>query len=179
MLASATMNNDLLNQAETSNGRTPLFIACINENLPIVKLLLEAEAERRLCSLAGRTEKEHAVFRGHMEVATLLVASESGDYEDLLSSRALQARIVRPKESLRCTLKREFKVVSLLEPPETTLSFSRLQRDRSQIICHPMSNQHKVHLKSIDLTNQLYDLSNSSGLSVRSPNDGDQVCHYL
>lgn len=45
ILDSTTGTQDLLSLAETVNGWTPLFVAYINGNLSIVKLLLEAGAE--------------------------------------------------------------------------------------------------------------------------------------
>lgn len=69
ILDSTARSQDLLNLAEPVNGWTPLFIACINGYLSIVKLLLEAGAEQRMYDLAGWTEKEHAVFRSHVKVA--------------------------------------------------------------------------------------------------------------
>ena len=166
ILASAIMSKNLLNKAETSNGWTPLCIACINGHLPIVKLLLEAGAERRLCDLAGWTEKEHAVFRGHMKVAELLSASEYGDYENPLSSRILRAGIVRPGDSLRCTLKKEIKAASRLEAPATTPSVCRLPQDRSQILVTLGPSNTRCNLKPVDLHRQSSNLSDNTGLGV-------------
>ena len=160
------MSNDLLNKAETSKGWTPLCIACINGHLAIVKLLLEAGAERRLCDLAGWTEKEHAVFRGHMRVAEFLAASELGDYENPLSSRTLRAGIVRLGDSLRCTLKKGIKAASRLETPETTPSFCRLARDRSQLFVTLGPSNTRCNLKFVDLDRQSSNLSNNTGLGV-------------
>ncbi len=166
ILASATTSDDLLNKAETSNGWTPLCIACINGHLPIVKLLLEAGAERRLCDLAGWTEKEHAVFRGHMKVAEILAASDFGDHESPSSSRTLRAGMVRPGESLRCALKKEIKAASRLEPPETPPSFCQLPRDRSQIFVTLGPSNTRSNLKPVDLDKQPSNLSNNTGLGV-------------
>ncbi len=166
ILASATMSNNLLNKADTSNGWTPLCIACINGHLSIVKLLLEAGAERRLCDLVGWTEKEHAVFRGHMKVAELLAASEYGDYENPLSSRVLRAGIVRPGDSLRCTLKKEIKAASRLEAPETSPLFRRLPRDRSQIFVTLGPSNTRSNLKFVDLDRLPSNLSNNTELGV-------------
>ena len=166
ILASATMSNDLLNKAETSNGWTPLCIACINGHLPIVKILLEAGAERRLCDLAGWTEKEHAVFRGHRKVAELLFASEFGGYENPLSSKILRAGMVRPGDSLRCTLKKEIKAASRLEAPETTPSFCRLPRDRSQLFVTLGPSDTRSKLKFVNLDRQPSNLSNVTELGV-------------
>ncbi|KAK0508799.1 hypothetical protein JMJ35_009075 [Cladonia borealis] len=172
ILASATMSNDLLNKAEASNGWTPLFIACINGHLPIVRLLLEAGAERRLCDLAGWTEKEHAVFRGHMKVAELLAAAEFGEYEKPLSSVTLRAGIVRPGDSLRCTLKKEIKAASRLEAPETIPSFCRLPRDCSHIFVTLGPSNTRSHLKFVDLDRQRCDLSNDAELGVMIESGG-------
>ena len=166
ILASATMNNDILNKAERSNGWTPLFIACITGNLPIVKLLLEAGTERRVCDLAGWTDKEHAVFRGHMKVAELLAASEFGDYEHPLSSRVLRTGIVRPGDNLRCTLKKDIKAASRLEAPGTTPSFSRSPQSCSQIFVTLGPSNTRSNLKFVELDRQLSDLSNNAELGV-------------
>ena len=45
ILDSTAESQDLLNLAETVNGWTPLFIACINGHLNTVKFLLKAGAE--------------------------------------------------------------------------------------------------------------------------------------
>ena len=172
ILTSATMSNDLLSKAETSKGWTPLFISCINGHLPIVKLLLEAGAERSLCDLAGWTEKEHAVFRGHMKVAELLAASELGDDENPLSSRTLRAGIVRPGDSLRCTLKNEIKVASRLGTPETTPSFRRLPRDCSHIFVTLGPSNTRSNLKLLDLDRQRCNLSSSTKLGVMIKSGG-------
>ena len=165
-LASATTSDNVLNKAETSNGWTPLCIACINGHLSIVKLLLEAGAERGLCDFAGWTEKEHAVLRGHMNVAELLTASESGDYEHPLSRTIPRAGIVRPGDSLRCALKKEIKAASRLEVPKMTPSFCQLPRDCSQIFVTLGPSNTRCNLKFIDLDRQSSNLSENTGLGV-------------
>ena len=166
ILASATISNNLLNKAEKSKGWTPLCIACINGHLSIVKHLLEAGAEQRLCDFAGWTEKEHAVFRGHMKVAELLSASEFGDYENPPSSRILRAGIVRLGDRLRCSLTEEIKAASRLEAPETTPSFWRLPQDRSRILVTLGPSNTRCDLKFVDLDGQSSNLRNKTGLGV-------------
>jgi glycerophosphodiester phosphodiesterase len=51
---------------------TPLFIACVDDHLPIVELLLAAGVNVDLCDNSGWTAKEHAALRGHMAIATRL-----------------------------------------------------------------------------------------------------------
>ena len=166
VLASVSMSKDLLNETETSNGWTPLCIACINGHLPIVRLLLEAGAERRQCDLAGWTEKEHAVFRGHMKVAELLAASEFRDDENQLSNRTLRAGIVRPGDSLRCTLKKEIKAAPRLEAPEMTQSFCRLPCDCSQILVTLGPSNTRSNLEFVDLDRGRSNLRNNTELGV-------------
>jgi glycerophosphodiester phosphodiesterase len=58
--------------AEKTFAWTPLFIACVDDHLPIVELLLAAGANAELCDNSGWTAKEHAALRGHMVIAARL-----------------------------------------------------------------------------------------------------------
>ena len=60
-------------------GWTPLFIACVEGHLNIVKLLIKAGANQHKLDCFGWTAKEHASFRGHLEIAALLCSSEVND----------------------------------------------------------------------------------------------------
>ncbi|EAT77585.1 hypothetical protein HBH56_208640 [Parastagonospora nodorum] len=51
---------------------TPLFIACVDDHLPIVELLVSSGANLELCDNSGWTAKEHAALRGHMAIAARL-----------------------------------------------------------------------------------------------------------
>ncbi len=157
ILASTAKSQDLLNLAETVNGWTPLFIACINGRLPIVKLLLEAGAKQRPCDLAGWTEKECAVFRGHMKVAELLAAYGAGDHRATPSSGILRTGIVRPGEPLKCALQSQTRISSRLKPLEMTPNCYRMQRDSSQIFVTLGPSNTRSNLKPVELTNHLYD----------------------
>ena len=156
ILASAARKQDLLNLAETVNGWTPLFIACVNGRLPIVKLLLEAGAEQKLCDLAGWTEKEYAVFRGHMKVAELLAAHGASDYRATESSGILRTGIVRPGEPLKCALQNQTRISSRLEPSEMTPNYYRMQKDSSQIFVTIGPSNTRSNLKPVELTNQSF-----------------------
>ena len=118
ILDSISDTQAFLNLAETVNGWTPLFIACISGHLLIVKLLLEAGAKQGMCDLAGWTEKEHAVYRGHMKVAEMLAAHEARDYRNPASSSVLRTGSVRPRNLLKCALHGHMRTASRLIPPE-------------------------------------------------------------
>ena len=157
LLASTAKGQDLLDRAETVNGWTPLFIACINGHLPIVKLLLEAGATQRLCDLAGWTEKEHAVFRGHMKVAKLLAAHGAGDYRTPPSSGILRTGMVRPGEPLECALQGQARISSRLEPLEISPSCYGMRRDSSQIFVTLGPSNTRSNLKPIELIDHSFD----------------------
>ena len=58
---------------EKSFGWTPLLVACVDGNLPVVELLIEAGADLERPDMSGWTAKEHAALRGHIDIARRLV----------------------------------------------------------------------------------------------------------
>lgn len=58
--------------AEHSFGWTPLFIACVDGHIDIVKILIVANASLERLDTSGWTAKEHAALRGHMDIAKVL-----------------------------------------------------------------------------------------------------------
>lgn len=157
ILASTAKSQDLLNLAETVKGWTPLFIACVNGRLPIVKLLLEAGAKQRLCDLTGWTEKEYAVFRGHTEVAELLAAHGAGSHGAPTSSGILRTGMIRPGEPLICALQSQTRISSRLEPSELTPNCYRIQRHSSQIFVTLGPSNTRSNLKPVEMTSQSFD----------------------
>ncbi|KAF1911732.1 Glycerophosphoryl diester phosphodiesterase family-domain-containing protein [Ampelomyces quisqualis] len=73
LLQSSGPNKAEVDIAEKTFAWTPLFIACVDDHLPIVELLVAAGANVGLCDNSGWTAKEHAALRGHMEIAARLV----------------------------------------------------------------------------------------------------------
>ena len=59
---------------ENAFSWSPLFIACVDGNLGVVELLIEAGAQLDKTDLSGWTAKEHAVLRGHMAIARIMTA---------------------------------------------------------------------------------------------------------
>lgn len=60
-----------------ATGWTPLMVACANGHREVVSCLLEAGAEPESCDALGWTAREHAVFRGHLDIATLFASTSS------------------------------------------------------------------------------------------------------
>ncbi|KAK1146052.1 Glycerophosphocholine phosphodiesterase [Aspergillus melleus] len=58
--------------AEHTYSWTPLFIACVDDALAVVDLLIEAGADLEKPDSSGWTAKEHAALRGHLAVARRL-----------------------------------------------------------------------------------------------------------
>ena len=163
ILASTAQSQNLVNLAETINGWTPLFVACINGHLPVVKLLLDAGSGPGMCDLAGWTEKEHAAFRGHMKVAELIASHGAGDNGDSASSVILRRGIVRPGELLKSTLGSEMKTSSRLKPSGNAPKHPWTQRNSSQILVTLGPANTRSSLKAVDLVNRSFDhMTNNS-----------------
>ncbi|KAH9845390.1 glycerophosphocholine phosphodiesterase GDE1-like [Teratosphaeria destructans] len=58
--------------AEKTYGWTPLFIACVDGHLDVVKLLVEKGAHISNKDYSGWTPQEHAALRGHLAIAQYL-----------------------------------------------------------------------------------------------------------
>ncbi|KAK3721020.1 Glycerophosphocholine phosphodiesterase [Vermiconidia calcicola] len=58
--------------AEKTYGWTPLFIACVDGHLNIVKLLISKGADVTKPDLSGWSPQEHAALRGHLDIVRLL-----------------------------------------------------------------------------------------------------------
>lgn len=95
ILASPAARHDQLIVIETAKGWTPLFVACVKGFAPIVRLLIEAEADQGLVDYAGWIAKEHAAFKGHLKVAKILATQKFGEHDALSDSlQPLAKRLV-------------------------------------------------------------------------------------
>ncbi|KAH8731241.1 Glycerophosphoryl diester phosphodiesterase family-domain-containing protein [Phaeosphaeriaceae sp. PMI808] len=72
LLQGSRTNKAEVDTPEKTFAWTPLFIACVDNHLPIVELLASAGADLRRCDNSGWTAKEHAALRGHMVIAARL-----------------------------------------------------------------------------------------------------------
>ena len=87
--------------AESSFGWTPLFTACVDGHIDVVKILITAKASLERLDTSGWTAKEHAALRGHMDIAEVLTdvtALPSSSELDSLSFKLLNAFV--PNKSL-------------------------------------------------------------------------------
>ena len=63
---------------ENTYAWTPLFIACVDGNLEVAKLLVAAGADLERFDSSGWTAKEHAALRGHLDIARCLAEVSPG-----------------------------------------------------------------------------------------------------
>jgi glycerophosphodiester phosphodiesterase len=84
---------------------TPLHIACVDGQLSIVELLIEAGADLKKLDASGWTSKEHAALRGHMVIAERLAEAiledTSSGSEDSTSTAASSPPAVSSVEASR------------------------------------------------------------------------------
>ena len=66
-----------LEMADKSYAWTPLHVACVDGQLSIVTLLVEAGAAVQRLDSSGWTAQEHAALRGHIEIARFLAGVEA------------------------------------------------------------------------------------------------------
>lgn len=67
---------------EAVYGWTPLILACVKGDLPVVERLLRAGADPRVRDLFGWTAEDHAAFRGYLSMARMLMVLGSGSNKE-------------------------------------------------------------------------------------------------
>ena len=144
-----------LDLPETVHGWTPLFVACVEGRLSILKVLLEAGANRRIRDQSGWTAKEHAVFRGHMEIAEWLAALDAGELGFPSSSAKFSAGARTPGTALTCAIQEKEQNSLSLKPSETRLR--RYPTKECQILVTLGPSNLRKNVKAVDLSCYLSD----------------------
>jgi len=86
--------------AENTYGWTPIFIACVEGRIGIVNVLIKSGAVLEKPDTSGWTATEHAVLRGHIDVARLLTeVTASPPSSDSDSPSAHPSQTSKPYES--------------------------------------------------------------------------------
>lgn len=168
ILLLAADKRGLLRAAERTYGWTPLFIACVNGHLEIVRLLLEAGAEQKLCDLAGWTAKEHAVFRGHLAVAEFLVSHGAQNSRSSARSQILREDAVRSGDRLCCTLGDQDNILSRLEPLKRPPKVNQINQQCSSILVTIGPSNTRSNLKPLELTQTLADKEKNISMSIKA-----------
>ena len=86
--------------AEKSFGWTPLFIACVDGHIDIVKILITENAVLESSDTSGWTAKEHAALRGHMDIAGALAKVTALPSSGLVLPSANCPNATTPNKSL-------------------------------------------------------------------------------
>lgn len=86
---------------ENTFGWTPLFVACVDGRISIVKLLIAVKVDLERFDTDGWTAKEHAALRGHMDIALALAdVTASPTSFDTRSPRLTPTIATTPNKSL-------------------------------------------------------------------------------
>lgn len=99
LLEGSKTNKAKVDVPEKTFAWTPLFIACVDDHLPVVELLAAAGADLRRCDNSGWTAKEHAALRGHMVVASKLAELAPTDFPFQAPTGTRIARAGSPPQS--------------------------------------------------------------------------------
>lgn len=99
MILEAPTDHDPVNVdvIEAVYGWTPLIMACVRGDLPVLELLLLAGANPGIRDINGWTAKDHAAFRGYLPIARRLIALDT----NLSSSNSMIANVGSAKNDLR------------------------------------------------------------------------------
>ena len=74
-----------LDSTEPVRGWTPLIVACVEGHFSNARLLIDAGADQRKQDCFGWTAKEHAAFRGYLQIAALLSVPDANELKDPLT----------------------------------------------------------------------------------------------
>lgn len=127
-------HKSLLDARETTYGWSPLFFACAEGNLEVVKHLVEAGASSDIIDDLGWTALEYAAYKGHLRVV-----------EYLESERASNRNVVLSLGPLRKPLELSARLPSTFRERCTILmrlGSSNLRRPRDALCLNPEGFDH-------------------------------------
>ena len=172
----------ILDTAERSTGWTPLFVASIEGHLPIVRILLEAGSKYGSFDLAGWTEKEHAVYRGHMNIAKLLLSYEMRGFKPQASGQGLQGPVAH-ENPLERILEDQKELALPSRLPENILSPQPTKNPHSYILVALGPSNIRSSLEAIDLnihhTASPSEKESGYNISIRAAGMSSTVSHRL
>ena len=90
----------LLNTPHSLHGWTPLIAACVEGHPSEVTILTVSGADPVLSDAQGWTAKEHAAFRGHLNIAKLLLRTTPGNKVQLDYETAVETESKTPLRTL-------------------------------------------------------------------------------
>ncbi|PVH72793.1 hypothetical protein DL98DRAFT_595678 [Cadophora sp. DSE1049] len=85
-------------------GWTPLIVACIQEHLSVVRILIEAGANEWLFDLFGWTARDHVAFRGFWPIANVLTHSTPGSSIRIRKPPLLSTNAMLPCATDECRI---------------------------------------------------------------------------
>ena len=134
---------------ENAYGWTPLFIACVDGNLNVAKLLIEAGADPERCDSSGWTAREHAALRGHIDIARALavIASPSESSSTAGTSDTSYSASPPPQSSLA---DRKSNTRTAEHPTVKTFGH-RYLTDQSMILVSLGTMDMRKHVSAVDL----------------------------
>ncbi|KAF2638123.1 glycerophosphodiester phosphodiesterase GDE1 [Massarina eburnea CBS 473.64] len=101
---------------------TPLFIACVDGNINIARLLVDRNADVDRCDIDGYTAKEHAALRGHIQIIRMLAELPRRPQPLQVGSRAVSSQNSSLDERRSNGLSRE-NSSAYQKPPEPVKTF--------------------------------------------------------
>jgi glycerophosphodiester phosphodiesterase len=140
LLEGSRTNKAEVDIPEKTFAWTPLFVACIDDHLPIVELLVAAGANLQLCDNSGWTAKEHAALRGHMGIAARLaeLAPRSSSPQQIPTDTRIARAGSPPQSSLderrSKNVNRENNVVQKVPEPVKTFGHRYLTKETMVLV---------------------------------------------
>lgn len=139
--------------AENAYSWTPLFIACVDGNLNVAKLLVDAGADPERCDSSGWTAREHAALRGHMEIARSLavVTSPSDSSSNAGTSDTSISQSLSASPPAQSSLAERKSNTRSAEHPTVKTFGHRYLTDESMILVSLGTMDMRKHVSAVDL----------------------------